>query len=351
MRCVAACLSVLALALSAAQTQAQTDKTSLRLAVGAGWMMTHDSRHSYRNTPTFGADATLLWRTRGDEYWKQLWRHPSFGIKASFAAIPHGIAGHRLGLTGMLHFDLAPRWEGQLGAGLSAYTNPFCFSGDSNNIFIGSFINCLIDLGIAYHLTNRTSVALRLLHSSNGMLYRPNQGLNYLQLDLACTLGPKRAFHAEPPPGAPPMETHEVGLALSLGTVMSYNPKQEGYYPCYDLSLNWQRYLSPRFALGGTLDFWYNFTDRASVYRTHDLHNVPVYLSGLAFGEIFVGPLSLKAGIGPVILVSSSVGIPFYERVGLYYNFPARRHYLGIALNAHAGRIEFVEWTAGLRLR
>ena len=38
---------------------------------------------------------------------------------------------------------------------------------------------------------------------------------------------------------------------------------------------------------------------------------------------------------------------PFYERSGAYYNFG--KNYVGVAVNAHGGRVEFIEWTYGRR--
>ena len=63
--------------------------------------------------------------------------------------------------------------------------------------------------------------------------------------------------------------------------------------------------------------------------------------------ELFWGPLSIKAGIGLVVAASNQVTIPIYESVGAYYNFG--RNFVGVALNANAGRIEFIEWTYGRR--
>ena len=69
--------------------------------------------------------------------------------------------------------------------------------------------------------------------------------------------------------------------------------------------------------------------------------------SAMAFAEFFWGPVSLKAGIGPNIVVSPQVTIPYYERLGVYYNFG--NNYAGVAVNAHGGRVEFIEWTYGRR--
>ncbi|MBP3763087.1 MAG: acyloxyacyl hydrolase [Bacteroidales bacterium] len=318
---------------------------------GVSYMMTNNSSYSHYNAVTYGIDLAWWYRSFGADYWRVHRHYPSFGLKASYVFIPRGVAGDRIGLVGLLRRPLGRQWDLDIGLGLSAYTRPFSLTGDSLNIFIGSLINCLIDLSISYRATEHSMLHLSLLHTSNGMLYRPNQGLNYLQVGMAYWLGPIRTAKPARLDEEPHWSPSEFGVALSLGTVMSRREEQRGYYPCYDLSLHFMHYLSPTFAVGGTLDFWYNDVDSRQIARTGDIHAFPLYVSALAGFEAFFGPLSIKAGIGPNLIASNEVSIPFYERVGAYYNFGDGRHYAGVALNAHAGRIEFIEWTYGYRLR
>ena len=323
------------------------------LSLNGSYMMTNNSRYSSNNSVAYGIEAAWLHRSFADDYWRVRRRHPSFGIRASYARIPDNIAGDRYGLVGLLRRPLSDRFHYTIGFGLSAYTKPFSLTGDTNNIFIGSLVNCLIDLSVSYTPTDRLAFNLSLLHTSNGMLYRPNQGLNYLQLGATYTFGrqvrpPLMSFDTSQ--STPHFQRVEPRIALSLGTVMSRHFDVEGYFPCYDLSLNYMYFLSPVFSIGGTLDFWYNWVDHQPIVDKQMLHTFPVYVSAMFAFESFFGPLSIKAGIGPALIVSSEVTIPFYERVGLYYNFHPC-HYVGVALNAHAGRVEFIEWTYGFRLR
>ena len=335
------------------QGQETTESQSLEISVGMGYMMTHDNGYSNFNTFSFGFETTWWYRSFHDDYWRRSRQYPAFGGRASWHRIPKGIAGDRLGIELLLLQPINDKFEYSIGLGFSAYTHPYSCTGDTLNLFIGSLVNCLIDIGVTYRPSDHLFLSLRLLHTSNGMLYRPNQGLNFIQFDFGYTIGTLYPSELRLPTtfDIPTFEEKEIGLALSFGTVMSRRKKQHGYFPCYDLSLNYMHYLSPIFSIGGTLDFWYNFVDRMPILHKHDLHNVPVYFSALCAFESFLGPLSIKAGIGPVVIVSDEVSIPFYERVGLYYNFSRRHQYLGIALNAHAGRIEFIEWTLGFRLR
>lgn len=293
----------------------------------------------------------VTWWSRGID--SSLWRcrrgYPSFGLKFSYAHIPNSVAGDRFGITGQLRQPLfrSDNWEWSAGLGLSAYTRPRSITGDTNNIFIGSLINCLIDFGITYRPMDWYYVSVRVLHTSNGMLMWPNMGLNYLQLDFGTTLGqryPKRYPKEE---SSPKFYEREFGIAFSQGTVMARDRDFEGYYFCYDLSFSYQRYSSPLFAYGGTVDLWYNFCDMRHLNREDGVYSIPLYVSAMAHMELFWGPVSLKVGMGPNIVVSPQVTIPFYERVGAYYNFG--NNYVGVAVNAHGGRVEFIEWTYGRR--
>ena len=322
------------------------------LSLDAGYMMTNNSEYSRYNSATFGMSASVLWGTTGDEYWKRYWNYPSFGFKASFSHIPNSPAGDRLGLVGVLCFDVARRWEAQIGVGFSGYTRPYSITGDTTNIFIGSLLNCLIDAGIAYRIDDRFAVACRVLHTSNGMLMRPNQGLNFVQLDIAYNFGNVRrlddiSLHPKSSIETPAFKTLEWGVAFSGGLGMSRNHSEKSYYPCYDVTFYYQKYTSPVFAFGGAVDLWYNGKDWRPSQTLRYAYALPIYFSAMGMMEFFWGPISLKAGFGPVLLVSHHISIPYYERVGAYYNFG--NQYVGVALNAHGGRIEFIEWTIGHR--
>lgn len=313
-------------------------------------MMTNNMSFSGFNAITYGADVAWWHQRRADDYWRVRRHYPAFGLKVSYAHIINGVAGDRFGLIGQMRRPLSRRWDYSIGLGLSAYSKPFSLTADTTNIFIGSLINCLIDLGINYRPLDHLAFTFHLLHTSNGMLYRPNQGLNFLQLGVSYILGPTVPAVHTAEVDVPDFADNEFGISFSFGTVMSRRPQEVGYFPCYDVSLNFMRPISPLFSVGATLDFWYNWVDQASVRHRLDPHDFPVYVSILPCVETYFGPLSLRAGMGIHLITSNEISIPFYERVGVYYNFANRHHYVGVALNAHAGRIEFIEWTYGFRL-
>lgn len=298
-------------------------------------------------------DVAWLNRPTDPDYWRLQKHYPAFGFRGSFAYIPEAIYGHRIG---MVAFVRAPLWKWvdySLGLGVSTYTKAQCFTGEEENIFISAAVSCLIDVGLDFRIGDDLLLNASLLHSSNGMLYRPNKGVNFLQLGVAVKLGNdyEKSFDWEHSreliDSVPDFRRHEWGLSLSPGLVMSRRNSMDGYYACYDLTLYLQRYTNPLFAFGGALDLWFTGSDMHLLERHRNPYRIPCYLSAMAMAEFFWGDLSIKMGAGPVIVSSSFVDTPFYERVGAYYNFS--RRYLGVALNAHGGRIEFIEWTVGFR--
>ena len=220
-----------------------------------------------------GLDIAWMHRSVGNEYW-QLYRHyPTFGLRGSFLYLHKAVYGHRFGIIGLVKAPLGKRIDYSIGAGLSFFTKPQSLTGDTTNIFISSVVSCLIDVGFDFRLDERTILTASLLHSSNGMLLFPNKGLNFLQLGVRVKLGNdyERMLdwqHArEQITDGRPATLREWSVALALGTVMSRDPDFKGYYPCYDLAVYYQHYLTPVFAVGGTVDLWYNFCDARHLNR------------------------------------------------------------------------------------
>lgn len=298
-------------------------------------------------------DVTWVSRQAGNEYW-QLYKHyPSFGLRGSFAFIPEALYGHRIGVVGLVRAPIGKWVDYSFGMGLSTYTKARCFTGDEENIFISSAVSCLIDVGLNFRIGDNVLLNASLLHSSNGMLYKPNKGVNFLQVGVAAKLGNRYEKELDWEhsrtliDSVPAFPEKEWSVAFSGGAVMSRDSLMDGYYPCYDLTFYFQRYMNPLFAIGGAVDFWFTGSDWNLIRRDQSNYRIPLYLSGMGMMEFFWGPLSLKAGVGLTVIASNQQTIPVYERVGAYYNFG--RNYMGVALNAHGGRIEFIEWTYGRR--
>lgn len=330
--------------------QASRAQVVWETSLTGGYMTPNNFNMPEYSALTVGGDVAVFQHPDDDKWWVQRRRNPLMGVKLSFAYIPKSMSGHRLGLEYLVRGPAFKRLDYHFGFGFSFYTKSKYFTHDEDNIFITTLLSCLIDVGVDYHITDRLTANFSFLHSSNGLLNRPNKGLNYLQVGLGYLIGDMaKESRREGLLPMPEFNRTEFNIAFQGGMAMSRDMLVDGLHPCYDLSLNYQYYLDPVVAVGGTLDFWYNgtHTDFMKAYKID--YAIPCYVSALAYLEGFWGPLSLKGGIGPVLLASPCVYINFYERVGVYYNFG--NNYVGVALNAHAGMIEFIELCYGIRIK
>ena len=319
------------------------------VGLNSGWMSPNG--FSMLDYAAFGAgvDVAWLWQTPGNTYWMQWRRQPSFGLKGSFEYVPDGIAGSRIGLVGLLRAPLWGRLDYNIGIGLSAFNRTRYIIHDQDNIFISSLLCCLIDIGFVYNIGERLQLSASFVHSSNGNLVRPNKGLNFMQLGFAARLGEgyKGPVTREGIGYVPFFNRHEVGFTLSPGGSMSRHTFQPGFFFDYDISLNYCYYIVPLISVGATVDLWYNGSHDWQREVYHDPYPVPMYVGMMGTIEGHWGALSIKAGVGPQLFVSSFVTIPIYERLGAYYNWGS--NYVGVAVNAHAAKAEFIEWSYGRR--
>ncbi len=307
------------------------------ISAGGEYMLTAYNFRSPHNSWAIGAD--IAWWQPRDGY--------SVGLKAGLNYNPNGICGHRLGAAFMVRQPLFSWLDWEIGLGLSTYTRPLPFTGDSNNVYISTWITMMVDMGLSFKLDEHWHAELGLLHSSNGHIKRPNRGLNFFRLGVNYRFDSRQK--ADRSSIVTPHDTlihpHSLGLTLSAGITASRHSMQKGKYLCYDLSLNYLWRTSRHFGMGATVDLWYNFSHVWQLPRYHDTYTMPLYVGAMYYIQSFLGPLNIRAGVGYTLLSSSRVLVPIYERLSCYYEFG--QHYVGLGINAHLGQAEFVEWSYG----
>lgn len=301
------------------------------------------------DNPTYGFDAAVCWRQEDEQhYWTTFWNHPYAGIRTNFAHILNGIAGDRFGLAGFLQGPITRHIDWVYGAGFSLYTRPYRFTHDPENIYIGSVVNCLIDVGLVFNFPvgeNYTLFATgKLVHSSNGYLYKPNHGLNYLQAEMGCRFGA-----AQSPVKAPLQDSTFTPFGrwfvmVAPGAAMSRNDPLDKivYYPTYMSQVGYTHYFHPCFAYGGALDLSYNFAHR----KLAPVDEWPVYPAVSVFGDCLWGAFDLRLGVAHYLSYYTQNWFQYYERVAIYYRFGEElRHRAGVGMKVHGDHIDFVEWT------
>lgn len=331
MRRLAVILLLLPLALNA--------QSRWEVSLGGEYTLTAYSFYSPHNTWGTGLQVTR-------------WNEP-FGIKFDAGLTPQSICGNRLGAAFMIRTPLAARLAADIGIGVASYSKPNYVTLNADNVYISTPVVCLFDLGLVARMDRGSFVAMRLLHSSNGNMRRPNRGLNYFRLEmgfpLAIGYSPHTTRHRPLTiPHSPLAADHYLDLMVAPSLAVSRHNMQHGLFFCYDVALSYEYRLMPTLLCGGTVDLWYNFSHPWQLPRYHDTYTFPMYVSALAFFEHFWGPVSIKGGVGMVLAASTRVLVPVYERLGIYYNFG--NNYAGIGINAHGGQAEFIEWSYGRRI-
>ena len=303
-------------------------------------------------SPTAGIDLAALWQqSDSTRFWHRFWGEPMLGVRMNYAHIWNSVAGDRLGLAGTLHGPIIGRLGWTYSVGVSMYTKPYSVTHDTANNFIGSPLNCLIDLGFVYDqpLTDRLTLTLtaKLVHSSNGYLYKPNHGLNYLQAELGLRYGPARRSYNHRPSFRSDSSFHTYGrpfLLVAPGAVMSRYDAMDDikYYPTYTVQMGYLQRLHPCFSVGGALDMSYNFSHR----RMAPDDELPIYPALFGFFDTQWGPLTLRLGLAHYLAYYPLNWEQYYERVAVYYRIgDAGHHLVGAGMKVHYDHIDFIEWS------
>lgn len=337
-----------------------------------GYTLPNNDDYGYIASCDFGVAFDAIWDFGTDSQWKSLRPDTQFGLRASFLYCDNPIAGHRFALESTMRNTIFGRFNNQhklqwlLNFGLSCFTNPYERTQNEENIFIGSYLNCMIDVGLDYRfgLSNgdAISLAFMLAHSSNGYLKKPNQGLNLLQLEFGYQFS-NQQIHTERNARTLQSDLMIVNdnsqlnnshffLSLSPAIVKARYPfSADPYYFAYTFQTGYLYALSDKRMVGASLDLMYNFS-HSDIARSKGVDvPFPLYLGACADYETYWGPLSIRLAMGCYLHKSELESIPVYERVGAYYHFgKSLRQFAGISLKAHYAHVDYIEWTYGIEL-
>ena len=397
-------LTIAILLFATLRLAAQPQKT---LSLLSGYTVPNSSEWDYIKDISIGVDGALSWRqdwgfedTNGCF---PLLRFPyDMGVRGNFTYFPNGIAGQRIGVSGFIQepIMLFKRWitfDGDsvpsrvpnylnldMDCGLAFYTDPYSRTPNPDNVFIGSYLNCLVQIGLSYshRLRDYSQIvfAARFAHSSNGYLKKPNKGLNYLQLSIGYTLPAKyhnsiiRVSRFDTidhsgqtfmpvvnwqhywPYGNPAFRGGEWLLSYSPGIVMPrYTGASRKYFYAHTAQAGWLYRFNPARAVGATLDLTYNYSHTAVIRHWHEDYSLPFYIGIAGVYEATYHRLTLHTALAAYLARSEHGTTPLYERVGLYYNFGSEhrrlRHFVGVALKSHMAHIDFIEWHYGIKIK
>ena len=288
------------------------------------------------------------------------------GMRANFTYFPNDIAGQRIGVTGFICEPLLGNYthglDLEMDCGLAFFTNPFVRTANPQNVFIGSYLNCLIQLGLSYHHSYASgygiTLAAKFSHSSNGYLLKPNKGLNYLQAELGLRWPSRHGYLRVHNLSVDSSDFNRSSIFASYapGIVM---PRWEGasqkYFYAHTARLGWMYNINPKRAVGLNLDITYNFSHTAIIQHYNNDYKLPFYVGLAAAYETNFYNYTLHVAMARYLLRSTHGTTPFYERVGIFYNIPNNgrrlRHFVGVSLKSHMAHIDFIEWHYGIKFK
>ena len=376
------------------------------LSLHSGYTVPNSEEWNYIAGGSIGADFSVSrridWGFCDTNCYFPVLRNPYWmGLRGGFTYFPNDIAGQRISFSGFIqqplfYFNRFIRLDGDstlvsvrepfnldLDFGLAFYTNPYCRTPNPDNVFIGSYANCMIQLGFsqAFTLKNSSKIVLgaKFAHSSNGYLRKPNKGLNYLQLSLGYSLPVKKFYGKiyeskfdtipetctaycpvmkwpDMPVDNPAFRGGDILLSYAPGIVMPrYTGASSNYFYAHTARVGYLYRLSPARAVGATLDLTYNYSHTAVIAHWHEDYNLPFYVGLAAAYEASFHRLTLHTAVAAYLCRSEHGTTPLYERVGLFYNFGPEyrrlRHFVGVSLKSHMAHIDFIEWHYGIRFR
>ena len=309
--------------------------------------MPNESDYDYLSQPTMGVGYLCEWRQPDG------WR---LGVRGDAMAMRHAVAGTRFALALAIEDRLVGPVNEMFELGLSAYSNPYRQSLDSTNVFIGSYLNCHIGVGLRYRYAvdekHTLSAAFRFVHSSNGYLRKPNMGLNYVTVELG--------FHYVPQPRSWASADIVEQTLRQLTFFCSYAPgvvQQRGdelnadYCYAHSLLLGALHPFSSIRSLGAEVDLMYNYTHRIDARQNGDVDPFPLNVGLCGTYQRNWQRFFVRVSLGTDVVRSPYLLGPIYERIGLNYRLVDQWRmtpYVGVACKAYYGHIDYIEWTLGL---
>lgn len=351
---------------SFSQNEGSSLLSGYTFSLTGGHTIPNSEEWNYISDNYFGIDIAesriQLWHLGVDT---SLIRRPyQMGLRANISFYPNSIAGHKLGLAGYIIEPLIDAGNHHLGlemdAGIAIYNHPYRLSHDASNVFIGSFINCLIQIGLSYSYgiphVGDIVLAGKFLHSSNGYLVKPNKGLNYMQAELGfrpsqlTNKGKDIRFSPSDIRGGDWFASYAAGIVMPR-----YETSQKKYFYAHTARMGWLYHFNAARAAGVNIDLTYNYSFDALLEHYKDDYPLPFYVGLAAAYEATYHRITLHVAMAKYLLRSEHGTTPLYERVGLFYNLGDQsrrlRHFIGISLKSHMAHVDFIEWHYGIKIR
>lgn len=305
-------------------------------------------------------DFQLGWRKISNSKFNYLYRYPTLGIGFNTTIPYYTEIGRPQALYGFMEipFSISAQrnrvsfgYFMQLGVGFNL--KPYDPTVNPNNQYIGSKVNCYIQMGVnsTVRISERVDfqASLGLKHYSNGATKRPNAGINLFPLNMG--LNVKLGDIKPIPTEAPVIE--EKGLRsfwnIALYTGMKNYEIGDPAYFRGGLGVNYLLEPTYKYRLGIGLDFFwaqgmekrfpegdFSFKDQTSLAVVGSWE---WQLTERLYVPIGLGAYLYRNELNQEITW-------FYERIGARYRFD-NNMFAGMQIKAHKAKADFFEFTFG----
>ncbi|MEG2070770.1 MAG: acyloxyacyl hydrolase [Bacteroidales bacterium] len=343
-------------ALSFCQIHKETDYYISSL-LRYGTLMSHSSTPEYlKNIQQCGFDIGFGKRTTGTQEWEQWHHYPDYGVVLTVQNLNNPMFGTNFALFGYMNgtFCEVSKFQLQYQYGLGIAFWPVTYDPVDNprNTYIGSHLTAYVDLalGIEYQLSKKIDLFLRVnfCHSSNGATKLPNTGVNI----IGGNIGLKYHINERKKP-IHTLDTIELFTPLNslyfyIAPGLRESKLNHLYYLKSDIQIGYQRQFHPIFRFGAGLDFSFN-GDISALFPPAEKNMLKCFRQSVfASFEVLYNRFVFHVSAGLYFNKSFGYYTPFYERAGVRFLLgKGKKHFIGVAIKAHGGSADFIEWTYG----
>lgn len=310
------------------------------------------------NQHPWGVEIEYLIQTTGGKSWQAEYNNPSYGLSIQYWQFDQTKRlGNQLGISlffkGKLYQHSGYAITYRVAGGGGVIGKRFDLHTNTQNNLLSSRFNFVLNGRIAYEQTVGSGVSAQagidLLHFSNGSIKMPNGGINIpnlfagLQYTFPHTSIPVQAKKA-------PKERHWLGIIAAAGGSKNEYPVNSRNYPIGTLSVYGGRQLNNKSTLIGGVDFFYDGTKRHWIDQKRDIRLRQLLQGGLVAGhELSIHKLIILTHLGYSFYQPVDINPKLYQRYGIrYYVLTNLAPY--IAMRAHMGKADFVEWGLTYRI-
>lgn len=314
------------------------------------------------NNPARSYEINLGRKTSGKLLWHQLYNRPSYGMGFFYCDLnnPSVYGEVRSGFL-FMEFPFSERMAAQsklkVSLGLAYFNRYYHRENNPLNLNIGNSLNIHFNLNYSwfFRISDQLMVApgLSFTHFSNGAYKKPNRGFNLFDVNLAL-----RFRSADTKPDSeivskvvkePFKKKHQFFLLYSIG-FMQRNIGDPTYM-ARTLSLNHTLQTGPRGRWGLGIDLSYDDHAREVIRGNSENYHFKEYfrVGAYASHDILFDRLSVLLNLGTYLYYGVSPDSMFFSRIGLRYSLGRNLH-AQLALKAHKGRADHVQWGLGYSL-